>query len=269
MAKFGYFDRNQKLAKKETEEYVEELRERLDMVEQKLTGTTMKLQNLISHTAQPKHYKKVPAAHYATALEISPESIKDFLQSMSDLKKELPTPQEYKFSEREVHKSLRREAHFDLIVRHYHLAEQDMPLFDGCSKYETWFARGDKIVGMRHRETELPHGIVRIVEECGRTFIGTQKQGVWHGLGIQLSGNDITVGVQKDGEEMSSFTFDRKFIELRRQGSLLDHLSPEHFDPKCYNPKPFAIPGDSGQPSNDLFLSQSSRLGTQITHRRN
>ena len=105
---------------------MEELRERLEMVEQKLMGTTMKLQNLISHSAhQPKYYtlKKVPVTYYATALEISPESIKDFLQSMSDLKKELPTPQEYKFSEREVHKSLKRDVHFDLIVHHYHLAE--------------------------------------------------------------------------------------------------------------------------------------------------
>lgn len=75
---------------------------------------------------------------------------------MSDLKKDLPTPPEYKFSEREVHKSLKKDVLFDFIVRHYHLAEQDMPLFDGYSQYEAWFGtthttKGDKIVGMRHR----------------------------------------------------------------------------------------------------------------------
>ena len=70
---------------------------------------------------------------------------------------------------------------------------------------------------MRHRETGLPHGIVRFVNEDGLIAEGSHKHGTRHGLQmLYWHASKVYVSLYKEGSCQARFDFDSNFKEINR-----------------------------------------------------
>lgn len=68
------------------------------------------------------------------------------------------------------------------------------------------------------------------------------KLGKFHGLNITIGNDKVIINMFNEGVKQSSFSFDSQFKEMeglyRRVGLALQHLTSDHFNPACEDPKP-------------------------------
>ena len=87
---------------------------------------------------------------------------------------------------------------------------------------------------MRHKTSGLPHGIVRIYQPYfGSIVMRAYKQGKYHGLSLDVESHVVRVDLNRDGECISYFRFDKNFKEVFRNdpSNLIDSVTPQRFKP--------------------------------------
>ena len=91
------------------------------------------------------------------------------------------------------------------------------------------------------------HGIRRVIcangEIIEQSFINDKQ----FGLSIKFWSGSISVRLYRDDKQLAFFRFDKNFCERvdspnHRTGSLLDSLTPAHFNPSVEDTKPYKAP---------------------------
>lgn len=94
---------------------------------------------------------------------------------------------------------------------------------------------GYKYAGMKDKDSGLPHGIVRIYQPYfGSIVMRAYKQGKYHGLSLDIESHHARVDLNKNGDVISYFRFDKNFNEVFRNDpkELIGYITAKRFKPK-------------------------------------
>ena len=101
--------------------------------------------------------------------------------------------------------------------------------------YETKRMNDDKdthYIGMRHKTTGVPHGILRWVQSNGDIFAATFKDGKKHGLFRMVGRGYVCIKLYKNDVPIANLHFRSDFTETVRNGPkvhLFKSLQPTDF----------------------------------------
>lgn len=97
--------------------------------------------------------------------------------------------------------------------------------------FTTWSnANGHKCSGMRFRDSDLEHGVVRAVKPGAWISERTCRDGKIHGLNRTIDKDSVRVSLNRDGTEIAYFVFGKSkamgWMESERGGPNAELLAP-------------------------------------------
>lgn len=126
--------------------------------------------------------------------------------------------------------SEQRQMSVPLFLKYWDMIEDQLPLFDPNSTYfDVWQDESNTVCyGMRLRETDEMHGIVRKSSALGYISEGCYKNGVRHGLSREVWAYKVEIFMYKDGKHVAYMQYDRHQQEIHRSGSAIHMLEDLH-----------------------------------------
>ena len=95
------------------------------------------------------------------------------------------------------------------------LADPNEPKLDLTKvQFTNWVDKdGHQCAGMKDEETDLEHGVVRVLRKDESVTEGAYRNGRIHGLARQVTKDSVRISLYKDGDEMAYFAFAEDYIE--------------------------------------------------------
>lgn len=155
-----------------------------------------------------------------------------------------------------------------LFLKYWHMVEKKQPLFDPVNTYfDGWQDDQNTICyGIRQRDTEEIHGIVRKSSPIGFISEACYKNGVKHGISRAVWPYKIELFVHRDGECVAYMAYDRNMQEIHRSGrnvELLKDLSVSDFLPPEITHEPEWETEECDASARELETEMSPQLNTQ------
>lgn len=121
-----------------------------------------------------------------------------------------------------------------LFLKYWHTLEsnkaESLPLFDPSNTFfDVWQDESSTVCyGMRQRETEELHGIVRKSSPIGYISEATYKNGVRHGLSREVWAFKIELFIYREGDLVAYLQYDRNQQEIHRSGKQVELFKDMH-----------------------------------------
>ena len=151
---------------------------------------------------------------------------------LSTMLKTDPGPEDQKFPFEMWHKM--RPFTLTLLAKYYKQVEEEFKKFPMVDIRRAEYAYSEYFTGMRLKNSELGHGVVRIMND-GEIIEGTMKvsgdKSKFHGLVRRIGKCETNIELHKNGKMLAQFQFDRYFRLTSKQGDqkLFKSLTPNDF----------------------------------------